>query len=210
MSIFDAARGFRPSALSRRVRHILLLSLCILPCSASAHPHVWIDYGVELEMHGTQVDTVQEKWVFEQGFPVSLVIDLTHIPKAGPLAEVDVAAFKEQAFTSLKGADYFTHLFVDGQAVEFDEPQHFAVAVDNGKIVYTFLLPLKKPLDAASKSLEVGIWDDSFFVDYEPLNKPAVRFGATSAASCKSESFQDHDHAIFGGAMFPLASRVSC
>jgi len=42
------------------------------------------------------------------------------------------------------------------------------------------------------------------------LNKPALRFSATGATSCKSEAFQDHDHAIFGGAMFPLASRISC
>lgn len=161
-------------------------------------------------MQGTQVDAVQEKWVFEQGFPVSLVIDLTHIPKAGPLAGADVAAFKEQAFDSLKGADYFTHLFVGGHAIPFDEPQHFAVAVENGKIVYTFLLPLQKPVDAARAALEVGIWDDSFFVDYEPSSKPAVRFSTTGATSCKAEPFQDHDHPIFGGAMFPFASKVSC
>lgn len=209
MSIFRAADASYPPALKRILT--LFLTLCILPCArVSAHPHVWINYGVELEMHGTQVDAVQEKWVFEQGFPVSLVIDLTHIPKAGPLADADVAAFKEQAFTSLKNADYFTHLFVAGQALQFDEPQHFAVAVENDKIVYTFLLPLHKPVDAARTTLEVGIWDDSFFVDYEPINKPAVRFSSTAAASCKSEPFQDHDHAIFGGAMFPFASRISC
>jgi len=177
--------------------------------SAQAHPHVWVDYTDVLQGSGTQIQAVQEKWVFAKSFPVSIVIDMTHLPRSGPLDPASTAAFKTQAFNSLKSADYFTHIYVDGKPVQFGEPQQFAVAIENRKLVYTFLLPLTAPVDISHHAVELGMWDETFFVDYEPAGE-AISLAPSMLATCSAQPFKDQQHPIFGGAVFPLAGRLTC
>lgn len=180
--------------------------------SVSAHPHVWITYESVALMHGTALEAVKEMWTFSRGFPVALVGDLSDMPKAGPLGPKHVRIFKQQAFDSLKGADYFTHVFVNGKPTPFGAPRHFAVSIDDGRIVYSFELPLIDPVDLRLGQVQLGIWDETFFVDFQPSPKGAapVVFNGTAQAACRAKPFEDKNHAIFGGAVYPLAVELAC
>jgi len=208
----------------------------------AAHPHVWITYTSVARMDGSVLGAVQERWTFSQGFPVSIVGDLTAMPTAGPVGPKyirifrqqgfpvsivgDLTAmptagpvgpkyiriFRQQAFDSLKRADYFTHVFVDGKAARFGEVRDFAVSVKGGQIVYTFVLPLADKVDLKLAQVQVGIWDETFFVDFQSPSRSStpVVFDATAEKSCTAEPFEDKVHPIFGGAIFPLSVRLSC
>jgi ABC-type uncharacterized transport system substrate-binding protein len=84
------------------------------------------------------------------------------------------------------------------------------VSVDHGKLVYTFTLALKKPVDVSAHKVSLGIWDDSFFVDYEPDGANAVTIEGHAASSCAAKSFQDRAHPIFNGIVVPQATAISC
>ena len=163
-------------------------------------------------MDGSVLGAVQERWTFSQGFPVSIVGDLTAMPTAGPVGPKYIRIFRQQAFDSLKGADYFTHVFVDGKAARFGEVRDFAVSVKGGHIVYTFVLPLADKVDLKLAQVQVGIWDETFFVDFQSPSRSStpVVFDATAEKSCTAEPFEDKVHPIFGGAIFPLSVRLSC
>jgi len=178
----------------------------------AAHPHVWITYSSVARMDGSVLGAVQERWTFSQGFPVSIVGDLTAMPTAGPVGPKYIRIFRQQAFDSLKGADYFTHVFVDGKAARFGEVRDFAVSVKGGQIVYTFVLPLADKVDLKLAQVQVGIWDETFFVDFQSPSRSStpVVFDATAEKSCTAEPFEDKVHPIFGGAIFPLSVRLSC
>jgi len=186
------------------------LPLAALPAPAQAHPHVWINYSMVAQTQGTLLVAMQQTWIFSKGFPFSLVGDFSHMPKSGPLNAGYTATFKAQAFSLLKSSDYFTHVFVDGRVVALGEARNFSVSIEQGQVVYRFLLPLGKPVDVKRERVTLGVWDDTFFVDFENAAQPMLTLSAGSPGSCKAVAFEDRDHPIFGGSIFPQASRLSC
>jgi ABC-type uncharacterized transport system substrate-binding protein len=203
-------------AFLRHLSHRYLLPACCavllssIPADSRAHPHVWINYSMIAQTQGTLLVAVQETWTFSKGFPFSMVGDFSSMPKSGPLNASYTATFKAQAFASLKGVDYFTHVFVDGKAFALGEPRDFSVSIQDGHVVYRFLLPLEKPVDLKRARVALGVWDDTFFVDFESAAQPTSTFGAGTPSTCRAVPFEDHDHAFFGGSIFPQASRLSC
>jgi ABC-type uncharacterized transport system substrate-binding protein len=211
---FRAAMTFLRSLVSGLGRYLLpvwcALPLAALPAAAQAHPHVWINYSMVAETQGTQLVAMQQTWIFSKGFPFSLVGDFSHMPKSGPLNADYTATFKAQAFSLLKSSDYFTHVFVDGKAVPVGDARNFSVSIEQGHVVYRFLLPLLKPVDFKRERVTLGVWDDTFFVDFESAAQPVLTLGAGSPVNCRAAAFEDHDHPIFGGSILPQASRLSC
>jgi ABC-type uncharacterized transport system substrate-binding protein len=206
---------FLPRWLCRGLRRYLLPACCALPLTAlpaltQAHPHVWINYSMVAQTQGTLLVAMQQTWIFAKGFPFSLIGDFSGMPKSGPLNANYTATFKAQAFSMLKSSDYFTHVFVDGRTIAVGEARNFSVSIEQGHVVYRFLLPLVKPVDIKRERATLGVWDDTFFVDFESAAQPLLTLGAGSPGKCKAASFEDHDHPVFGGSVFPQASRLSC
>jgi ABC-type uncharacterized transport system substrate-binding protein len=176
---------------------------------AIAHPHVWIAYSAQLQMDGATVTGVAQTWRFTKGFPVKL-IGIDSLPDDGPLDEKQTAVFRQQAFASLVGVSYFSHLFVDGKAQRFLDPNDFRVSIDHGRIEYTFTLKLVTPVTVSGHDVELGIWDDSFFVAYSFDTQPAVTTTGHPASTCSTKAFADHAHPIFNGIVVPQATAISC
>lgn len=190
-----------------------LMGLLLLVCGrAMAHPHVWVDYTASFQVQGSMLTGIRQTWLFRRGFPVRLAVDSSiQIPRDGKLDAHATAAFRTQAFDSLKSADYFNHVFVAGQPARFGAPQDFAVSVDNNRIVYSFVLPLATPVDMKKGGdLVIGIWDPSFFVNFEiaPGIDASSPWGLPAA--CKISPFRDDVHRIFDGSVRPLALRIAC
>jgi ABC-type uncharacterized transport system substrate-binding protein len=171
---------------------------------------VWINYSMVAQTQGTLLVAMQQTWTFSKGFPFSLVGDFSGMPKSGPLNADYTATFKAQAFSLLKSSDYFTHVFVDGKPVALGEARNFSVSIEQGHVVYRFLLPLGKPVDFKRERVTIGVWDNTFFVDFESAVQPVLTLSAGSPGNCKAVAFEDRDHPIFGGSVFPQASRLSC
>jgi ABC-type uncharacterized transport system substrate-binding protein len=171
---------------------------------------VWIDYGAVAQMRGTTLYAVKERWTFSKGFPVPIVGDMTGMPKSGPVGDKYAAVFKQQAFNALRGADYFTQVFANGKPLAVGEASNFSVAVEQGHVVYDFLVPLVTPVDVKRAKVQLGVWDETFFVDFQGAPAPAVSFDAHAPKTCRAQSFEDHDHAIFGGSIFPQANLLLC
>lgn len=196
-----------------RTSHVVAgAAIALFTAQAGAHPHVWIDYASVARMHGPMLDAVQEKWIFSEGFPVPIVTNMAGMPKSGPVGPKYTEIFRNQAFASLKAVNYFTHVFVDGKPVSFGDATNFSVTIVDGHIVYTFVLPLIDKVDVKHSAVQLGIWDDTFFVDFQvpSKNRPVVIFDSAAPQTCNAQSFEDHDHPIFGGNIFPLSTRLSC
>jgi ABC-type uncharacterized transport system substrate-binding protein len=191
------------------MRRLAGAALFVVSGVAAAHPHVWIRFTAHVQMQGTSVTAIAETWRFSEGFPVQLV-GIDTLPDSGPLDARQTAIFREQAFSSLAGAGYFSHLYADGEVQRLGNPTGFRVSIDQGKLVYTFVLPLKKPIDVTAHKVSLGIWDESFFVDYEPDGANAVSIDGHAASTCTAKPFQDHAHPIFNGIVVPQATALSC
>jgi ABC-type uncharacterized transport system substrate-binding protein len=183
--------------------------IALLPAGrALAHPHVWVLYAMNLEMQNRTAVAIDEEWTFAEGFSALVDVDLSHYPKNGVLSAQDAAALRRTAFDSLKDVDYFTRIFVQGRAVPLGEPQRFTAAMRDGKLVYTFRRALTQPVDVSQNPLELGTWDDEFFVDFE-MKKNGVNAIGTKAA-CRVFYTQDPNHAVYYGTYPPMAATVVC
>jgi ABC-type uncharacterized transport system substrate-binding protein len=189
---------------------LMTAALCITSTLAAAHPHVWIRYAVTAQTKDHKLTAINETWVFSKGFPVSLVGDFSDAPTSGPLDPKHTALIYEQAFQALRNADYFTHVFVNGKAMPVGEAKNFSVAIEDHQMVYRFLVPLKTPVDMRRAPVEVGIWDDTFFVDFEAASAQPLALDEASSHACRVSSFEDKAHPIFGGSILPRTSRIAC
>jgi ABC-type uncharacterized transport system substrate-binding protein len=197
------------SRLTTRCARLAAAASLLAAQAVSAHPHVWIQYSAKVQMRGAAIVAVSETWRFTDGFPVQLV-GIDSLPDNGPVGPAQTKIFREQAFQSLAGSGYFSHLFVDGKPQTFRDPGDFRVSVVGGKIQYAFTLTLAAPVTVTGHQVELGIWDDSFFVDYEPDSANAITLSGHPAASCTAKPFADRAHPIFGGIVIPQGTALSC
>jgi ABC-type uncharacterized transport system substrate-binding protein len=172
--------------------HRFILTLAILAglvaatAKASAHPHVWVTMHSDLlyTPEGS-VTAVRHTWTFDDMFSAFATMGF---PKTNgtftretlqPLAKVNI--------DSLKDFDYFTYAKVEGKQVKdaFNEPMpDYWLHYDAKTTLLTlhFTLPFKTPVKA--KSLQIEVYDPTFFIDFAMAKQdPVTLVGAP--AQCK-------------------------
>ena len=172
--------------MNRLLRNVLAASAGLLaaPGTAHAHPHVWVTMTstVIYAADGT-VTGVRHAWAFDDMFSTFAVQGLESKQKGvftreelQPLAEVNV--------TSLKEYDYFSSAKTNGQKAQFSDPVDYHLELKDAILTLHFTLPLKTPVQA--KSLELEVYDPSYFIDFSFAEKDPVALKGAPAA-CKGD-----------------------
>lgn len=148
----------------------LLFSL-MSPAEASAHPHVFVDCSLTFEFSENGLSGVRQKWWFDEMFAAMILgdFDTNHDNKLSP---DEAKALKNGAFVNLKNFNYFTRIIVDGKESNPIEAVEFKPSIEEGTLVYEFLVPLNIA-DNAKHVVMVAIYDESFYtaVQMDPQNK---------------------------------------
>ena len=166
---------------------VVYAGVVALTANASAHPHVWVTMHTELVYAPDgAVTAVRHTWTFDDMFSAFATMGF---PKTNgtfsrealqPLAKVNV--------DSLKDFDYFTYAKVDGQRMKgaFAEPTaDYWLDYDAKTTLLTlhFTLPFKTPVKA-KKSLQIEVYDPTFFIDFAMAKDDPVKL-AGAPARCK-------------------------
>jgi ABC-type uncharacterized transport system substrate-binding protein len=164
------------------IRLAAALIVFAIASPASAHPHVWVTMKSELVYapDGT-VTGVRHAWTFDDMFSTYATQGLESKEKGKftrqelePLAKVNVESLKEY--------DYFTVANANGKKADLKEPVDYWLEFTDNVLTLHFTLPFATPVKA--QSLEVDMYDPSFFVDFSFAAKdPAQLVGAP--ADCK-------------------------
>jgi ABC-type uncharacterized transport system substrate-binding protein len=172
--------------IHRFIAVAVTLAGLVATCSgAFAHPHVWVTMRSELVYApGGSVTSIHHAWTFDDMFSAFATMGFpktngTFTRKAlQPLAEVNMS--------SLKDFNYFTYAKIDGKQKHgvFNDPTNYWLTYDPKKTELTlhFVLPFKSPVQA--KSLEVDVYDPTFFIDFALARKDAVKL-VGAPAECK-------------------------
>ena len=148
--------------------------LLLAATAASAHPHVWVTMHSELVYapDGT-ITGVRHAWTFDDMFSVFATQGI-EAKKKGEFTRDELAPLAEVNVTSLKEYDFFTYAKANGKDVTFVDPVEYSLEFDPKETVLTlhFILPLKAPLKA--KTLNLEVFDPSYFVDFALAEKDAV------------------------------------
>lgn len=177
---------------------------------ADAHPHVWITYLATLVFHAGKVTALREQWTFDQDFTLVALGDLPTGAATKVLKPSDIPVLEKSEFSNLRNYAYFHHVFLGEADQGIGALQDFTARLSGQELVYNFTLALKAPIDPRATPPEIGIWDDTFFVDVEPASDAGITMEGDGAAGCSTAIVQDEAHAIFDGMVTPPAIKLTC
>jgi ABC-type uncharacterized transport system substrate-binding protein len=151
-----------------------LTGLLIAAGAASAHPHVWVTmksavvYGADGAITG-----VRHSWTFDDMYSAFATQGLEQ-KKKGEFTAEELQPLAKVNVESLKEYDFFTYAKANGKDVGFVDPVEYSLEFDPKETVLTlhFVLPLKTPLKA--KTLNLEVFDPSYFVDFALAEKNPV------------------------------------
>jgi ABC-type uncharacterized transport system substrate-binding protein len=149
---------------------------------ARAHPHVWVTMKSEIVYAPDgSVTGVRHAWTFDDMFSTFATQGLESKVK-GQFTREELAPLADVNISSLKEFDYFTRALADGKKAQFTEPVDYWLDYVNNVLTLNFTLPLKAPVKA--RSLEFGVYDPTFFVDFSFAEKDPVAL-AGAPTQCK-------------------------
>jgi ABC-type uncharacterized transport system substrate-binding protein len=167
-------------SLSRFVLAALALVLAVPP--ALAHPHVWVTMKSEVVYGADGAATgIRHAWTFDDMFSTFATQGLDSKEK-GKFTREELAPLAEVNVTSLKEFDYFTRARQNGKNTELKPPVDYYLEFKDGLLTLNFTLPFKTP--AKAQSIDVEVYDGTYFVDFSFAEKEPVRLvGAPQACT---------------------------
>lgn len=203
--------------MSRRLAAAAVLGDLLLPAAALAHPHVWVDSIVTAHMENGKVTAIKEDWLFDEDFSASVLGDVRKAkgmagPSKAPLTPGEIAKLQQNAFSNLKNYDYFTHIWLNGEAMKIKpDVEGFSVRIEGDQLRYFFTVrPAEPILLPKGKPLTVGVWDDSYYVDVGPAKGKGAAIDGRGSESCQSRIVEDKVHSLYYGSIFPQIAEFTC
>jgi ABC-type uncharacterized transport system substrate-binding protein len=167
---------------------IVLLGVATLGVNlqrAHAHPHILIEARTELLFNAQgQVVGVSNVWDFDDAFSAYAIQGYDSKGDGKPTRE-DLQPFAEINLNSLAEYGYFTRMKVDGLNVSFAHPKNYFDVFANEKLTLSFTLPLAKPLDLHGKTLQLEVYDPTYFAAITFAQREPVKLVGASAG-CES------------------------
>lgn len=158
--------------MTRRTLVPLALAAALSAPPAGAHPHIFIDTGLEL-IHGPDgtLEALRITWVYDELFSMLLLEDI------GLDADFDGVLTAEEE-TALQGFDMDwpdgyegdVYLTAAGAPVTLGPPEPGPAALrEDGKLVSTHVRRLERPADAAAGPVSVRVYDPTYYTAYSIL-----------------------------------------
>jgi ABC-type uncharacterized transport system substrate-binding protein len=159
-----------------------LTALCLIPGAAAAHPHVFIEAGVEVVMDGAgRMLGVRLTWTYDDFFSLMLTADLGIDPE-GDLILTDDELLTLQTSVMDWPADFAGDLTVTqaGEVLALGPRAEQSVSLDQGRVVERHFRPLAN-LVAAAAPINVQVYDPYYYVAYTVVGDIILTDGAGCA-----------------------------
>ena len=149
---------------------------------ASAHPHVWVTYEIEVIYDQDKAITgFRHKWAFDDLY-TSFAIQGLDKNNDGAYDRDELKELAAVNISSLKEFEYFTFPKLAGKVLARQAPRDYWLDYKDGVLALNFTLPLAKPVAATDiKDFSFTVYDPSFYVDFAPAKTNPVRLAAAPA-----------------------------
>ena len=133
-------------------------------CAAHAHPHVWIKVASEIVYDADGAITgIRHAWAFDDMF-TTYALQGIYAKTGGAYSREELDPLARTNIKSLKDADYFTSVEVDGREQKLADPIDYYFEYNNEALVLHFTLPFQTP--AKPRQLALEIFDPDYFIEF--------------------------------------------
>ncbi|MEM9248381.1 MAG: DUF1007 family protein [Pseudomonadota bacterium] len=198
------------AAFAPSLARALVAAALAMPAPVMAHPHIFIDTGVEL-LHGDdgRVAAIRIAWTYDELFSLLLLEDLgLDSDYDGVLTNAerqDLQGF-DMAWPDDWDGDVYVE--VDGVALPLGPPQPgVSELLDNGMLYSEHTRVLDRPVDGALEALVVKVYDPTFYTSYTILPERVH----SDTSGCQTAVFTpdlDSAYAFLEAALAELGAQV--
>jgi ABC-type uncharacterized transport system substrate-binding protein len=164
-----------------------------LAAPAAAHPHVFVDAGVDFVLGASgKVERIRVTWVYDDLFSLYLLQELGVDPAAPPGEAARAAIVKDQSdwHPEFSGDSFVT---AGGEAVPLSRPLNVTGDVVNNRVVTSHERTLGTPVDPRAVEVVAEIYDPVYFVAYAVVGPTRVEGPGAEACSAALIPFQATD-----------------
>lgn len=150
-----------------------LIGLLAFQAPASAHPHVFVDVDVELDVaEDGGLRGINYDWTFDDMYSA---FAMQGLPKAnGAPPEAALAKVADAIIGKLDDVDYFTKAVAEGHELQAMGAQQAHASFDNGRLRLTFTVALRA-IGGAAEKVNVQVFDPQYVVAVSVKDGARVR-----------------------------------
>ncbi len=170
------------------LRVLLTVAVFGLSSPALAHPHLFIDTGVEVlfDADGT-AGGVRITWTYDPMYSLVILEDRGLDPDYdGVLTPEELRALNGFDMAWDPGYQGDTYALLGEVPVDLGRPQDWTVALNEGQIVSTHVRRLAGPATVAEVPLIVQSYDPSFYAAYRIIGTPVI----SGRPDCAAQVFE--------------------
>ena len=187
---------------------VVAVSALIGVTPAAAHPHVWIDAFVEVLFAGDRITGLRINWSFDPFFTGMATADFD-TNQDGILDQEEAAKLAALSAENLKESGFFSNVWLDGDPLTIHAVDDFKVGLAAGRLTYAFVIAMPVPVDPAKTSLDVSLYDPTFYVEITPDPIDPLRF-AGGRPACLINVQPDPQRTIYFGLVRPTLMQLLC
>ncbi len=165
--------------------------ICLLLAGqASAHPHVFIDGGVDFRFGpDAKLEALEVSWRYDEFETLyTLSAQGLELNDAGGLDEEDRLALVRQLSEWPEDFDGSAHPVVDGVAIPLEWPSDLDAHLVDGRLQLTFVRRLSTPLDMQGREIDVSFHESTYFFAFSVTDQPDL-FGDPGPCSARVVDF---------------------
>lgn len=144
---------------------MLLFALTITIVGLSAHPHVYIDLTLELDIDENGLKGFWESWTILRQFGENIGSYYDR-DGDGRFDQAESASIREELFDNIRAYNYYTYIEKDGRTFFPENIRDFSVRKSGTKTIMRFYVPARIKVQDNSEYFRLKIYDLSRYVSF--------------------------------------------
>jgi ABC-type uncharacterized transport system substrate-binding protein len=183
-------------------------SLLLGATPAAAHPHVWIDAFVEVLFTDDKITGLRINWTFDPFFTGMATADFD-ANQDGVLDPQEASTLAALSAENLKESGFFSKVWLDGDPLTIEAVDDFRVWLADDRLHYAFVVAMPSPVDPITTSLDISLYDPTFYVEITPDVIDPLRVKG-SRPPCLINVQPDPQRTIYFGLVRPTLMQLLC
>ena len=143
---------------------ILFIVFTTIYSKLQAHPHVFIISQISISYNDNGIAGFQINWTFDSMF-TEIMLDEYDENSDGEFDKKEIDRLYKNAFVNLKKSGYFTQIYIENQLVKIKKITTFKASINEGKLIYSFFIPINITLHKSATNINVYCYDESYYMD---------------------------------------------